>query len=170
MLRKLILLPSLLVIAMLLLAGCGGAPAAAIPTNTPVPLPTKAAAAANTTSSNSAAPKSSDAAFETRSNDGGSVTVDVKPTALTVGEPVVFEVTMNTHSVDLSDDMTKISILRDDAGKEYKATAWDGPGGGGHHREGTLKFPALASKPKYVELVIKGLAKIPERVFKWDVP
>jgi hypothetical protein len=96
--------------------------------------------------------------------------VDVKPTTLMVGEPVVFDVAMNTHSVDLSDDMTKISILRDDAGREYNPTAWDGPGGGGHHRAGTLKFAALISKPMYVELVIKGLAQVPERVFKWDLP
>lgn len=110
------------------------------------------------------------AAFETQSSAGGSVTVDVKPTTLMVGEPVVFDVAMNTHSVDLSDDMTKISTLRDDAGREYKPTAWDGPGGGGHHREGSIKFAALTSKPKYIELVIKGLAQVPERVFKWDLP
>jgi hypothetical protein len=98
------------------------------------------------------------------------VTVAVKPTDLAVGAPVAFDIAMNTHSVDLGDDMTKIALLRDDSGKEYQPTAWDGPAGGGHHREGTLTFPALTAKPRYVELVIKGLAKVPERVFKWELP
>ncbi len=108
-------------------------------------------------------------AFETKSSSGGSVTVDVKPTALQVGQPIVFDIALNTHSVDLSDDLTKIAILRDDTGGEYKPTAWEGAGPGGHHREGALKFAALTRKPKYVELVIKGLATVPERVFRWDL-
>lgn len=81
---------------------------------------------------------------------------------------MTFEIAMNTHSVDLGDDLTKIAILRDDAGKEYLPVAWDGPDGGGHHRSGNLQFGALSNKPKYVELVIKGLAEVPERVFRWD--
>ncbi len=98
------------------------------------------------------------------------MTVDVTPTVLDAGKPLAFDIAMNTHSVDLGDDLTKIAILRDDAGKEYKPTAWDGPDGGGHHRSGTLQFPALSTKPRYVELVIKGLAQVPERVFRWNLP
>lgn len=93
----------------------------------------------------------------------------VKPTALAVGQPISFDIGMNTHSVDLSDDMVKASILRDDTGKEYKPTAWEGAEGGGHHRSGTLVFGALTGKPKYVELVIKGVAQVPERVFRWNL-
>ena len=165
---KFALSAAILGFVMLLLAACSGAP-----TPTAAPVPTRAPTATSPAASNPAAPsasKSNGASFETQSNAGGSVTVDVKPTTLAVGEPVVFDVAMNTHSVDLSDDMTKISILRDDTGQEYKPSAWDGPGSGGHHREGSLKFAALTSKPKYIELVIKGLAQVPERVFKWDLP
>ncbi len=165
MIRKLILFTTVLGLGVLLLAGCAGAP-----TPTSVPPPTTAATVANAGSSNPSAPNSSGPGFETQSSNGGSVTVDVKPTALTVGEPVSFDIAMNTHSVDLSDDMAKISVLRDDTGKEYAPTSWEGGGAGGHHRSGTLLFPALTSKPKSVELVIKGLAKVPERVFKWDLP
>jgi len=130
-----------------------------VPTNAPV-------APAQTQPS---APKPNNEALATKSNEGGSVTVEVTPTALEIGKPIVFEISMNTHSVDLSDDMTKIVILRDDTGKEYTPTAWEGGEAGGHHRGGTLKFAALTSKPKFVELVIKGLAKIPERVFRWEL-
>lgn len=155
---------------LLLLAACSSAPTPA-PTRIVAPIvgggPTTTPL---TTADNSDAATASESSFQTESNSGGSVTVDVKPAALSVGKPVAFDVAMNTHSVDLSDDMTKISVLRDDTGKEYQPTTWDGPTGGGHHRSGTLTFPALTNKPKYVELVIKGLAKVPERVFKWDVP
>ncbi len=146
----------------LLLAACVGAP-----TPTPTTIPTPAPTMVPKSSSQAPAPASE---FETQSNSGGSVTVDVKPTALVPGAPVAFDIAMNTHSVELDDDMVKISILRDDAGNAYRSTGWEGDGGGGHHRSGTLAFPAPSGRPKYVELVIKGLADIPERVFKWNVP
>ncbi len=139
-----------------LLAACSSSP-----TPTPPVSPASAASAKSAGKSSSA--------FATKSNSGGSVDVEATPTALNVGEPMAFDIAMNTHSVDLSDDLTQMVILRDDTGKEYKPTAWEGGEPGGHHREGTLKFAALSGKPKFVELVIKGLAKIPERVFHWDL-
>ncbi|MBI4786005.1 MAG: hypothetical protein HY782_03040 [Chloroflexi bacterium] len=165
--RRLIVLTGTFALIALLVVGCAGA---AAPTAAPVPAASNAASSSAAANNPAAQSSSSGGAFESKSNEGGSVTVVVKPTALAVGETVAFDVAMDTHSVELSDDMTKIAILRDDAGKEYKATAWDGPGGGGHHREGIIKFAALTSKPHHVELVIKGLAKVPERVFQWDMP
>ena len=38
------------------------------------------------------------------------------------------------------------------------------------HREGTITFAALSGKAKSIELVIKGLMGVPERVFNWDLP
>lgn len=148
-------------VIMLVLTACGLAPNIAPAPQSPQP---------TAQSSQPSIAKSGGAKLETKSNEGGSVTVDVTPTALEVGKPLAFDIAMNTHSVDLGDDLTKIATLRDDAGKEYKPTAWDGPDGGGHHRSGTLQFAALSTKPKYVELVIKGLAQVPERVFRWDLP
>ncbi len=180
--RKLLLLTGALFAGVLLLAGCAGGPAPTTPAPTRAVVNATSPAAvdgAGSTPSGASAGKSSAPAiskpssnvtFETQSSNGGSVTVAVKPTTLAVGEPVAFDIAMNTHSVDLSDDMTKISVLRDDTGKEYKPTTWDGAEPGGHHRSGTLLFPALTGKPKYVELVVKGLAKVPERLFKWDLP
>lgn len=165
---RLLLVIGALALGVFSLSGCG-----TTPTPTAPPPPTSVPIASSAAPSNPSAPsvsKSSGAAFETKSNEGGSITVDVQPTSLAFGEPVSFDIAMNTHSVELSDDLTNISILRDDTGREYKPTGWDGPDGGGHHRSGTLKFPALIGKPKSVELVIKGMAKVPERVFKWDMP
>lgn len=158
--KKLIFLTMIFAFSALILAACSGA------TQTPVPAPT------NTSSASAAQPstaKSNSATFETKSNEGGSVTVKVTPLALSNDQALTFDIVMDTHSVDLSDDMTKIVIVRDDKGNELKPTAWEGAGPGGHHREGKLKFAALTSKPKYVELVIKGLATVAERVFRWDL-
>lgn len=98
-----------------------------------------------------------------------SVTVKVTPLTLKPGEPPMFDIAMDTHSVDLAADMLKTVVLRDDSGKEYAPTAWDGAGPGGHHREGKIKFAALTTNPKSLTLVVKNLAGVPERAFKWDV-
>jgi len=156
--RKLIFLTTLFAFTALILAACSGA------AQTPASAPSKATSAAQPSTA-----KASSAAFETKSNEGGSVTVKVTPLALSDLQPLAFDVVLDTHSVDLSDDMTKVAILRDDQGNELKPTGWEGAGPGGHHREGKLKFGALTSRPKYVELVIKGIAQVPERVFRWDL-
>jgi hypothetical protein len=131
---------------------------------TPTPTPTPVVVAPSNTT------KSTASAFETKNNSGGSVDVAVTPQTLEIGQPMAFEIAMNTHSVDLSDDMTKLVTLSDETGKEYAPTAWEGGEAGGHHRSGVIKFAALTSKPKSVHLVIKGLAKVSERTFHWDVP
>ncbi len=159
-----LLFAALLALFVLSLAACTSAPTPAA-TSTPVPTSVPSPTVPLSTATAPAA-----TAFDTKSNSGGSVSVDVRPASLSPGQPVAFDVAMNTHSVDLIDDMIQIAILRDDAGKIYNPVAWEGPGGGGHHRSGTLKFAALAGKPKYVELIIKGLAKVPERVFRWELP
>jgi len=54
-------------------------------------------------------------------------------------ETLDFDVTMDTHSVDLSWDLAAQSTLATDAGVEVKGLSW--PVGNGHHYEGTLSFP-----------------------------
>jgi hypothetical protein len=60
-------------------------------------------------------------------------------------------------------------VLRDDAGNEYPPVVWDGPGAGGHHRAGTLKFPALDKSAKSVTLLVRNIAGVPERAFTWTL-
>lgn len=104
-----------------------------------------------------------------RRNDAGQVSIDVTP--LTLGDDVwEFEVALNTHSVNLDFDVTKVSALRCDQGQEYLPVAWDGSSPGGHHRSGVLKFPALDHPTSFVEIVIRDVASVPERVFEWDTP
>ena len=61
-----------------------------------------------------------------------------------------------------------MTILRDDAGKYYAATRVENKGSG-HHREATVSFAKLDPDAKRVELVLKDVAGVPERVFRWNI-
>lgn len=86
-----------------------------------------------------------------------------------------FTITMDTHAVDLDGyDLTQLAVLRTDNGQEVQSTAWDAPKGG-HHREGTLSFPAttpdgspvLTAETRSIELVIRDVAGVSARSFQW---
>ena len=108
-------------------------------------------------------------AYEMRSNRENRVRVDVKPVQLTPGQPARFEVRMNTHSETLGEDMVAVSSLKDNAGRVYQATAWQGSAPGGHHRKGVLEFPDLEDNTASITLILKGIANVPERTFMWPV-
>jgi hypothetical protein len=110
----------------------------------------------------------------TRSDSQGAVTVEVKPENLSnPGETIVFEISMSTHSIDLSMDMATLATLTTDDGRTVQASLWDAPRGG-HHVEGKLSFPAsVDGKP-----ILDGATKLtltikdvdaPERLFAWDL-
>ena len=102
------------------------------------------------------------------------VTVEVTP--LNLGMPVdmlIFEVAMNTHSVDLSMDLATLSILTTDASSVMQTSLWDAPRGG-HHISGNLIFPAtedgksiLAGATKFT-LTITNV-DVPTRAFEWEL-
>jgi hypothetical protein len=106
-----------------------------------------------------------------QSNTGGAVTIDVEWLGLDDGF-LAFAVALNTHSVDLDQyDLGKLVVLRDDEGKEYHPTTWDSAPGG-HHRRGTLAFSPLDSLnqgTEYLELIIRDVAGIDERSFRWEM-
>ncbi len=107
-----------------------------------------------------------------QSSDGGAVTIDVEWMGLN-GDQLVFEAALNTHSVDLdSYDLGELAVLRDDEGKEYHPTLWESVPGG-HHRRGTLIFPPPDSlkqdNSEYLELIIRDVADIDERFFRWEL-
>jgi hypothetical protein len=108
-------------------------------------------------------------AFDTQTNDENAVRVDDKPVALVAGKPAVFEIRLNTHSVNLNYDMVEISSLQDGGGKIYKAVEWKGSPLGGHHRRGILEFPNLEGTPQSVKLVIRGIGGVSERSFEWKI-
>ena len=108
-------------------------------------------------------------AYKTKSNKENRVRVDVRPVQLLPGKPAKFEIRMNTHSGDLSQDLVAVCTLKDSSGREYRPTNWDGSPPGGHHRSGVLEFSKLAEGAESITLVIREVANVPERVFNWPV-
>lgn len=102
-----------------------------------------------------------------RSNSGGSV--DFKITLVEISRELVFEVVMDTHSVNLDGfDLKTISVLRDEQKNEFAPVSWNAPLGG-HHRSGTLTFafPESLKQGQAITLVIRDVSGVPERVFEW---
>ena len=108
-------------------------------------------------------------AYQTKSNKKNSVRVDVRPVQLLPGKPAKFEIRMNTHSEELSQDMLAVVTLKDNKGREYQATNWKGSPPGGHHLSGVLEFPELDGNPESITLVIRLIADGPDRTFNWSV-
>ena len=79
----------------------------------------------------------------TRTDQQGMVVVELTPLNLGMpGDTLEFDVSLNTHSVDLSMDLAQLSTLTTDTGVIIHALRWDAPRGG-HHVSGKLIFPAV---------------------------
>ena len=100
---------------------------------------------------------------------GGGVTAKVTYLNPKSSDEPRFQVVLDTHSVNLDVyDLKIISLLRDDAGNSYPAMTVENKGSG-HHREGTVSFAKIPSGVKRVELVLKDIAGVKERIFRWDL-
>lgn len=110
---------------------------------------------------------------QSREDAQGSVTVTVTPQSVDeVADTIEFDVAMDTHSVDLSMDLTSLSTLTTDTGITLKGMAWDG-GLGGHHVEGTLLFPASVNGTSVLDGATQVTIAInnvdaAERTFSWQ--
>jgi hypothetical protein len=91
---------------------------------------------------------------------------------------VVFAITLDTHAGDLSGyDFIKGAILRNDRGQQVTPVQWMSTADGSHHRAGGLLFPktdqagrSLESQARTLELVVRGLGGVQERVLRWTLP
>jgi hypothetical protein len=158
---------------------------AACASATPTPTPQAQSVIGGTPASGASSTESSDAPSAlpssgvagqglARTDSQGAVDFVVTPVNLTApGETLDFDVSLNTHSVDVSWDLAAQSVLKTDTGLEMKGLTW--PVGGGHHYEGTLTFPAktadgkaLLEGGKTLTLIIRD-ADAAERVFVWEL-
>ena len=104
----------------------------------------------------------------TRTDAGGGVTVKATYLNPQGTADARFDIGLDTHSVNLDAyDLRALSLLRDEVGKDYQPTHVENKGSG-HHRQITLVFPKPSSETKKLELVIKDMAGVKERVFRWD--
>jgi hypothetical protein len=106
---------------------------------------------------------------EQKSSEAG-VTVLVTPQAITAGAKTWnFNVVLDTHTQDLSDDFAKTTVLIDERGVEYRTVAWEGAGPGGHHRSGVLKFAAGKRLPQSLEMRMSRPGEAKPRSFRWQL-
>jgi hypothetical protein len=96
------------------------------------------------------------------------VTVVVTPQNLSVDAKTWdFKIVLDTHSQDLTDDLTKSAVLLDETGARHAPVGWEGAGPGGHHREGTLKFEPVTPAGDAIELRITRAGEATPRSFRW---
>jgi len=123
----------------------------------------------------SAVPEARGAIDLTRRDDQGAVEVMIQPRNLMspAGDLLEFDVSMSTHSVDLSMDLAKLSTLETDLGVRVAAGFWSG--GSGHHVEGLLTFPEadpsgnrILDGARLITLRIEGV-DAPVREFQWEL-
>lgn len=108
----------------------------------------------------------------TQTSEGGGVTL--KATWLEPRDRLEFKIVLDTHSVDLDGyDLRALATLRAEHVRSVSPIAWDAPKGG-HHREGTLRFPArdaggagVYAADRAYTLSIRDVAGVPLRTFTW---
>lgn len=106
--------------------------------------------------------------LKSQTSSEGSVTISVTPSKLANAGTWEFEITLDTHSVELDSDLTKAAILIADD-KEYQPIAWDGDPPGGHHRNGILQFAPISQQPESIALKIRNIGGVEERDFIWQL-
>lgn len=111
----------------------------------------------------------------TQTNEAGQVTITATWQGRDAGP--VFTIAMETHAVDLDGyDLRQLATLRTDQGLSIQPSEWNAPTGG-HHRTGTLTFPAtttsgapiIGAKTRTMTLIIRNVSGIPERSFQWTL-
>lgn len=100
------------------------------------------------------------------SNERG-VKVTVVPKNLLSGAKAwEFEVTLETHTQSLNDDLARSSVLIA-GGMQYAPLGWEGTPPSGHHRKGLLRFKTVMPRPQSVELQIRLGGETAPRSFQW---
>ncbi len=109
-------------------------------------------------------------ATATRSSSDRGVTVKVTPKLIgSLDSRWEFSIVLETHSADLSDDLTQSATLTTNDGRTLKPTGWVGAGPTGHHREGVLAFDVPPPRPGAVELKIARPGESAPRTFRWQL-
>lgn len=101
-----------------------------------------------------------------QSSSNAGVTIKIAAKSLS-GDTWDFEVLIDTHSQDLSDDLLRNTVLVADGGTPATPTGWQGDPPGGHHRRGVLRFSAVTPRPGAVELRLQRPGESGPRVFRW---
>jgi hypothetical protein len=102
-------------------------------------------------------------------DSAGGVSVKVTPRKLARDAASwEFAVALDTHSQELSQDMSRSAALIDAQGSRHAPLGWEGAAPGGHHREGVLKFRPL-EQADVIVLEVNGIGGVAVRTFRWQL-
>jgi hypothetical protein len=102
--------------------------------------------------------------LETRTVAVGEIDIRVEPRRLD-DQGAVFAVSLDTHSVELSADLTEATLQV--GGVTWPVGGWSGDGPGGHHRDGQLSFEPAGPASGGARLALVGF---PEPVdVSWEL-
>lgn len=93
-------------------------------------------------------------ALPARTVEAGEVDVEIEPTQLDA-QGATFRIVLDTHSVELSMDIAGSARLEVGAAA-WDVAGWAGDGPGGHHRDGELRFTAAGSAEGTARLTLSG--------------
>ncbi len=97
--------------------------------------------------------------------------VTVTATLLT-GQPesTAIKLALDTYFVNLIRyDFEELAILHDENGKTYPLTAVEQASSlKQHYRQAILRFDKVAPEAKMIELIVKDIAGVKERTFRWS--
>lgn len=106
--------------------------------------------------------------YAMQSDSKASVTVDVAPSELGINKlQNIFDISFNTHSVEMDYDFSKVIVLKDNMGNTYEALEWTG-GQGGHHVSGDIIFSAIDVQASSIEIDVLGVGGV-DRKFRWHL-
>jgi len=112
---------------------------------------------------------SAEMAYAPQTRDERGIKVTVTPKSIPNEANIWnFEVTLETHTRALDDDLAKSSVLIAD-GKQHLPLGWEGAPPGGHHRKGWLRFKVIEPQPRSIELQLRLAADTLTRSFKWQL-
>jgi len=85
-------------------------------------------------------------------------------------ESTAIKVALDTYFFNLVRyDVEELAILRDENGRTYPLIAVEQASSlKPRYREAVLRFEKVDSRAKTIELVVKGVAGVKERVFRWS--
>lgn len=85
-------------------------------------------------------------------------------------ESTAIKLALDTYFVNLIRyDFEELAILRDDKGKTYLVTAVEQASPlKQHYRQAVLRFGKVNPEAKTVELIVKDVAGVKERTFRWS--
>ncbi len=89
------------------------------------------------------------------------------------GQGLTFHIQLDNHAVDLDTVTLQGASLRNEHGETLSAPPWDAAAGGGHHRDGWLKFDGDAAAflrgVSWIELTLPPIGTVTEPPVRWTV-